>query len=108
MKKLKVFESAKQAAERVPVNTLQKIKTRTRTLCLVHTAAGFVAIEDGCPHMHASLSEGRLNYLNEIICPLHGYRYSLQNGQECQNRTRDAKIYQVELNDEGLFILLPD
>lgn len=108
MRKLKVFDSPEKAKEVIPVNTLKKVRTKTHTLCLAHTPEGFFVTDDACPHMHASLSQGRLNYLNELICPLHGYRYALNTGQECQNRTRDLNVYQVELNEEGLFILLPD
>lgn len=58
--------------------------------------------------MGVSLSEGRINYLNELICPLHCYRYKLQTGQECQNRITDVETYEVELNEDGLFIYLPE
>ena len=108
MKKLKIFNSPDQARESIPINSLKKVKTKNFTLCLAHTSEGFFATDDGCPHMHASLSEGRINYLHELICPLHGYRYSLKTGQECRNRTHEANLYEVEINDDGLFILLPE
>ena len=108
MKKVKVFDSPEKARNVVPLNSLKKVRTKNFTLCLAHTPNGFYATEDGCPHQHASLSEGRLNFQNEIICPLHGYRFSLDYGQECQNRTRDLRRFPVEVNEEGLFILLPE
>lgn len=108
MKKIQIFNSPQKAKETVPLNTLKKLRTQTRTFCLAHTSAGFFATNDVCPHMGASLSEGRINYLNELICPLHSYRYKLQTGQECQNRTTDVATYKVELNEEGLFIYLPE
>ena len=108
MKKIKVFDSPEKAHSVVPLNSLKKVRTKDYTICLAHTREGFFATEDGCPHMHASLSEGRLNYLNELICPLHGYRYHLATGQECKNRTRDIRKFLVELNQNGLFIFLPE
>ncbi len=108
MKKIQIFNSPQKAKETVPLNTLKKLRTQTRTFCLAHTSEGFFATNDVCPHMGASLSEGRINYLNELICPLHGYRYKLASGQECQNRTADVQTYKVELTEEGLFIYLPD
>lgn len=108
MKKLKIFDSREIAEQVIPINSLQKVRTKSFTLCLAHTPTGFVATDDACPHMHASLSDGRLNNYNELICPLHGYRFSLKTGQECQNRTRDANIYKVELDKDGLFIFLPE
>ena len=108
MKKIKVFDSPEKARSVIPLNTLKKVRTKDYTLCLVHTSEGFFATEDAFPHMQASLSEGRLNYLDELICPLHSYRYSLRTGQECKNRTRDLRKYLVELNQNGLFIFLPE
>ena len=108
MKKLRVFDSPAKAKSVVPKDKLKKIITREYTLCLVHTKEGFFAIEDACPHMHASLSKGRVTPFNEVVCPLHSYRFDLTNGMECQNRSRDARTFSVELNEEGLFIFLPD
>ena len=108
MKKLRIFDSPEKAKSTVPLNTLKKLRTKTQTFCLAHTPEGFFATSDACPHMGASLSKGRLNYLNELICPLHSYRFQLQSGRECQNRTSDLSTYRVELNEKGLFIYLPD
>lgn len=108
MKKLKIFDSPQIAEQVIPVNSLKKVRTKSFTLCLAHTPAGFFATDDGCPHLHAPLSEGRLNNYNELICPLHGYRFSLKTGQDCQNRTRNVNIYKVELHKDGLYILLPE
>lgn len=38
------------------------------------------AVEDGCNHAGASLSEGRLDG-ERLSCPMHGYVFSLKNGQ---------------------------
>lgn len=108
MKKLKIIDSPAKAKSVVPKGSLKKIITKNYTLCLAHTKDGFFAIEDACPHMHASLSKGRLNSFHEVICPLHSYRFDLSSGTECQNRSRDARTFKVLLNEEGLFIFLPD
>lgn len=108
MKKIQIFDSPEKARSTIPVNTLKKLRTKTQSFCLAHTPEGFFATNDACPHMGASLSEGRINYLNELICPLHGYRYQLKTGQECNKRTADVQTYEVELNEDGLFIYLPE
>ncbi len=108
MKKLKVFDSPEKAHSTIPVNTLKKVRTKNFAICLAHTKSGFFATEDACPHMFASLSDGRLNFQDEIICPLHSYRYHLPTGQECKNRTRDVRKFLVEINRNGLFIFLPE
>ena len=38
------------------------------------------AIEDGCNHAGASLSEGKLDG-ERLSCPMHGYVFSLRSGR---------------------------
>lgn len=40
----------------------------------------YYAIEDCCSHQATPLSEGRVEAL-EVVCPLHGARFSLVTGQ---------------------------
>ncbi|MHA6249382.1 Rieske (2Fe-2S) protein [Pontibacter sp. CAU 1760] len=100
----KVFDSAQDANAQVPLRKLHQLELAGHTLCLAHTAAGFFAVEDACPHLGHSLSKGTTNYLNEVICPWHSYRYNLQNGRECEYRSRQAKTYPVEIRPDGVFI----
>ena len=52
------------------------------TSVAVFRAAGdrYYAIEDCCSHQATPLSEGRVEEL-EVVCPLHGARFSLVTGQ---------------------------
>ncbi|WP_187264346.1 Rieske (2Fe-2S) protein [Pontibacter beigongshangensis] len=102
----KIFESEADALKQVPLRQTRLLAVAGKEICLAHTAAGFVAIQDACPHMGSSLSRGNINYLNEIVCPWHSYRYNLQSGKECDYRTRNATIYPLEVREDGVFIEL--
>ncbi|GAB3820565.1 Rieske (2Fe-2S) protein [Pontibacter rugosus] len=103
----KVFASVTEAAAKVPVRKLHKLELENQQICFAHTATGFFAISDTCPHLGYSLSKGTTNYLNEIICPWHSYRYNLDSGRECDYKSRNATTYPVELREDGVFIGLP-
>lgn len=75
-----------------------------RAICFAHTAAGFFAIGDACPHMGHALSRGTTNYLNEVICPWYSYRYSLESSRACDYRTRNAVLHPVGLRSDGVYI----
>ena len=100
----KVFDSETEARKQVPLRKLKLLVLDGRSICFAHTASGFFALDDGCPHLGYSLSKGTTNYLNEVICPWHSYRYSMQDGRECDFRTRKARLHRVELREEGVFV----
>jgi len=93
-----------EAARRIPKGSLQLVKLGERRICIAHSEEGYSAVSDTCPHLGESLSRGSINYLNEVICPLHGYRFKLKDGRECQQRTPDLDIYKIELREDGLFL----
>lgn len=100
----KVFNSEEEAKEQVPQRQLKRFDLDGNAICFAHTFAGFFAINDSCPHLGHSLSRGTTNYLNEVICPWHSYRYNLEKGKECDYRTRNAKTYPVEVRSDGVYI----
>lgn len=100
----KVFSSAEEAKEQVALRKLQLLEVEGRAICFAHTPDGFFAVDDACPHLGQSLSRGTTNYLNEVICPWHSYRYNLENGRECDYRTRNAVLHPVELRPDGVYV----
>jgi nitrite reductase/ring-hydroxylating ferredoxin subunit len=100
----KVFASSAEANEQVPVRKLKQFVLGGRAICFAHTAAGFFALDDACPHLGYSLSKGTTNYLNEVICPWHSYRFNMADGRECEFRTRKAVLHPVEVREDGVYV----
>lgn len=103
----KVFDSVETARSKIKPNSLQLVILGGRKICLSRTTDGFRAIEDACPHRGEPLHKGSVNYLGEVVCPLHSYRYRLLDGVECEGRTQDAEVFEVKINQEGFFIGVP-
>jgi len=102
----KIFSSKEAAFEALPLNTPRKVIISDHVLCMVRTARGIYSIQDACPHQKTSLSQGSVNAYNEIICPLHEYRFSLKHGQESNQRTQPADTYPVEVKEDGVYLYL--
>lgn len=100
----RVFSSTSEAYRRIPPGKLQLVKVGKRRICIAHTPQGFHAVADTCPHLGESLSKGHLNYLDEVVCPWHAYRFSLTNGDECANKTAPLEVHKIELRENGLFL----
>ena len=104
--KHKIFENKTAALHLIPVAKTKLIIVAGHRVCLAHTPQGLVAVEDSCPHLGESLSKGTLNYLNEVVCPWHNYRFNLSTGTECKYRSRNLKTYLLTEETDGLFITL--
>jgi ferredoxin-nitrite reductase len=61
------------------------------------------AIENACPHEGGQLSQGRIEG-NEVVCPLHGYRFDIKTGACSTARNLRAKIFSLVGNGDELRI----
>ena len=75
-----------QTTELAP-GSKKRVTAEGRPLLLVNFEGTFYALNDKCPHMGGSLSDGTLKGRN-IICPNHGATFDVTDGQ---NR-RGAKM----------------
>lgn len=106
MKWIRVFDSIDKAREFIPSQTSRLVKIGDRRVCLLNHNGEFYALNDRCPHMGASLSQGTINYLGEVICPLHEYRYDHNTGYEANNKCENAMVLKVKVEDSGVFLLV--
>jgi nitrite reductase/ring-hydroxylating ferredoxin subunit len=104
----KLFDSITAAEQALPLGKPQKLWVigHGEAICLVRTRKGIFAVSDVCPHLGESLSKGTSNYLNEVVCPWHSYRFSLLTGQECDNRTSYLKTFLIEMQPDGVYLTL--
>lgn len=102
MEKIKLFDSVEQAKARLEPNKAYQIEALGKKFCLVLYQDKLYVTDDACPHRQASLSKGTVNHLGEIVCPLHGYQYSLKYGREASQRTDDALCYRIVDDEDGL------
>jgi anthranilate 1,2-dioxygenase ferredoxin component len=76
-------------------------------ILIARTETGFVAFNDRCPHAASPLSSGRVRR-GSIMCPLHGARFDLQNGQCIGGAYSPLKSFPVRVNDGSIEVALPD
>ena len=88
----------------VPLGKEKTVRIGDRKFCLFHRDSGFTITDHLCPHNGFSLAGGTFNNSNEIVCPLHGYRFNLKDGKECQSRTPDLGIHQLSVKKDGVYL----
>jgi nitrite reductase/ring-hydroxylating ferredoxin subunit len=77
-----------------------------RRLCVVKRDGKILAVQDRCTHSGESLSRGTVNYLGEIVCPLHQHQFNLKTGRECSQRSSDLECFPIKENEDGVFVLI--
>ena len=101
---VKIFSGQAEASQRLKIDVPQLVIVNGKRICLVHHANTFFAVQDSCSHSGESLSKGKINYLGEVICPLHNHCFDLQTGREISSRSADLSTYSVKINEFGFFI----
>jgi nitrite reductase (NADH) small subunit/3-phenylpropionate/trans-cinnamate dioxygenase ferredoxin subunit len=67
------------------------------------------AIQDRCPHMGASLADGRVEG-GRVECHWHGWCFDLKSGQGDQQSKRwlRARIYEIKVDGDDVYVLRPE
>ncbi|MCX6337228.1 MAG: hypothetical protein NT153_08110 [Bacteroidetes bacterium] len=50
------------------------------------------------------MADGYIDATGQIVCPLHRYRFSLQNGRNTSGEGYYLKTYPIEHREDGIFI----
>jgi nitrite reductase/ring-hydroxylating ferredoxin subunit len=66
------------------------------------------AIQDACPHMGASLADGRIDGGQRVVCHMHGWTFDLDTGRPEGGRANCARIYAIDTRGDEVWIRLPD
>jgi nitrite reductase/ring-hydroxylating ferredoxin subunit len=106
MKTFMLGTSKSQVLERIPAHAIHKVYLEERVIALVRIGEDFHAFQAECPHRGTSLIRGSLTNEREIICPLHEYRFDVKTGEVKVGSCGDLEIYDTELTEEGLKIIL--
>jgi 3-phenylpropionate/trans-cinnamate dioxygenase ferredoxin subunit len=104
MKWIKIFNSSKEAFDRIADHHPCLLEVHEKRICLVRQGNSFSAVSNRCSHNGESLSKGKVNFSNEIVCPWHGYQFNLRTGREYQQRSADLETFPIKIEADGVYI----
>ena len=104
MEWVKILPSGNDAREKLQENKPQLLIVHGKRICLVKRDNQFFAVSDKCSHNGESLSKGKVNFADEVVCPLHGHQFNLKTGREYQERSADLVTFPIREEDDGLYI----
>jgi len=104
-KKYKWFKIADTIAElQFRENNIIQIEIAGKKICIAKKFNSLAACTAKCPHAGGNMAEGYLNKDGNIVCPVHGYVFNLENGRDVTGEGYFLKIYPVKVNDVGIFL----
>ena len=62
------------------------------------------AFAQKCPHASGIMADGFIDPAGNVVCPLHRYRFSLQNGRNTSGEGYFLKTYPVKQGPDGIFV----
>jgi 3-phenylpropionate/trans-cinnamate dioxygenase ferredoxin subunit len=99
------FKLADSIAELFPEGkTMLACEVNSKKLCITYHKDILYACTATCPHAGGKLAEGYVDALGNIVCPIHRYKFSLQNGRNSSGEGYYLKTYPVEVRPEGIFV----
>lgn len=95
----------------VPAGGMKKVEAGAVALLLANVGGKFYALDDRCPHMGGSLSEGTIEG-TAIKCPRHGAMFDLATGKAIgqarilflKMSVMDANSHRVEVRGDAVFV----
>jgi 3-phenylpropionate/trans-cinnamate dioxygenase ferredoxin subunit len=89
-------------------NGICVVQVRGKDRLLAKVGEACKAVSATCPHAGATLAEGCLNARGEIVCPLHHYRFRIENGYNSSGEGYRLKTYLVEEREDGVYLGLSE
>jgi 3-phenylpropionate/trans-cinnamate dioxygenase ferredoxin subunit len=83
---------------------LKEVEAGGKDICITKLKGRLHACAYQCPHAGARMSFGYVDATGNIVCPLHRYKFSLENGRNVTGEGYFLKIYKIEEREEGVFI----
>lgn len=89
-------------ADQVPPGEFVQADTGTEFVLICNVAGELFAIEDQCTHDGSSMAGGCLEG-DQIICPRHGARFCLRNGEALSPPAYEAvKTFPVRIHNNNI------
>jgi nitrite reductase/ring-hydroxylating ferredoxin subunit len=93
------------SAADLPVGRIRAVKIDDRAVAISHTANGFFATDNTCPHRGGPLAEGDL-LGDEIVCPWHLWGFDVRTGLCPGNADYSIATHEVKLDGDRILLRL--
>ncbi|MGZ3849419.1 MAG: Rieske (2Fe-2S) protein [Flavisolibacter sp.] len=87
-----------------PPHYITEVEADGKRICIARNQDGLFAFAYKCPHAGGYLSEGYIDALGNVVCPIHRYKFCMKNGRNVSGEGYYLKHWPVEVREEGVFV----
>lgn len=85
-------------------NSLIEFEVKGKKICIALYENQLYACAAKCPHASGRMAEGFIDAVGNIVCPLHRYKFKLNNGFNSSGEGYYLKTYPIKITEEGIFV----
>ena len=85
-------------------NGMLEVEVGGKKLCVLKSKDQLYACSARCPHASGVMSEGFVDAVGNIVCPLHRYKFDPANGRNVSGEGYFLKTYPIEKREDGIYI----
>lgn len=85
-------------------NNIAVAEVNGKKICIGQYKGGFFAFAYKCPHAGGILAGGFIDALGQVVCPLHRYKFSMENGRNTSGEGYYLKHWPVAIKETGVFV----
>jgi nitrite reductase/ring-hydroxylating ferredoxin subunit len=86
---------------------MKHVQVSGKSILLVKQGGQIFAISNICPHEGCSLDKGVL-YEYLVMCPCHGWKFDVRNGQFVENKVITLATYQCKKENGKILVGISD
>ena len=85
-------------------NNISLIEVSGKKVCIGKYNDEIFAFTNKCPHAGGMMSEGYIDALGNVVCPMHRYKYDLRNGRNTSGEGYYLTHWPIETRDDGIYV----
>lgn len=89
-------------------NGSAEIEVNHKKICISLHKDQVFACAAKCPHAGGRLADGYIDALGNIVCPIHRYKFNLQNGRNSSGEGYYLKTFPIEVRAGAVFVGLEE
>ncbi len=83
---------------------LAEVEVGGKKICIGLHNHSLHACAAKCPHAGGNMSQGYIDAVGNIVCPVHRYKFNLQQGRNSTGEGYFLKVYPMQQRPDGLFV----